>query len=336
MMAKPRNDFDTPWKEILNGYFPLFVQYFYPQIAKDINWSRGYTSLDKELARIAPNAKFGNRKVDMLFRVWLLNGKEIWVLFHIEIQGQKDSRFELRMFVYHYRIFDRYGVQIVSLAILTDNNPHWRPNSYQHNAWGCKLDFQFHLIKLLDYEDRYEKFINSDNIIEIIIAIHLSTVKCQHQPQQTYTTKISLMRSLYRNGFDGTDIRNLYAFIDWCIKLPEPLAIQYTKEIFRLEEQLEVAYITTAERMGFKRGIQEGLQKGKQEGIQQGMQKGKQEGIQEGIEKGELLLLQRQLARKFGKISTHYCQQLQRSSAEELLKLADRILDAKNLDDVFS
>ncbi len=74
-------------------------------------------------------------------------------------------------------------------------------------------------------------------------------------------------------------------------------------------------YITTAERLGFQRGIQEGIDK--------------------GIEKGELLLLQRQLARKFGNISTHYLQQLQQASAEELLKLADRILDAQSLEDLF-
>ncbi len=82
-------------------------------------------------------------------------------------------------------------------------------------------------------------------------------------------------------------------------------------------------YITTAERLGFQRGIQEGIEKG--------MEKGHKE----GIEKGELLLIQRQLARKFGEIPLQYCQRLQQSSADELLNIADRILDAKTLEDVF-
>ncbi|MCG8353364.1 MAG: hypothetical protein MI924_36830 [Chloroflexales bacterium] len=38
----------------------------------------------------------------------------------IEIQGQEETAFAERMFVYHYRLFDRYHHPIVSLAVLGD------------------------------------------------------------------------------------------------------------------------------------------------------------------------------------------------------------------------
>ncbi len=35
-----------------------------------------------------------------------------------------------RMFTYNYRIFDRYDRPVVSLAVLADPHPGWRPDGY--------------------------------------------------------------------------------------------------------------------------------------------------------------------------------------------------------------
>jgi hypothetical protein len=42
-------DYDSPWKEALEVYFRAFLALFYPRIHADIDWSRGYLFLDKEL-----------------------------------------------------------------------------------------------------------------------------------------------------------------------------------------------------------------------------------------------------------------------------------------------
>jgi len=44
------DDYDSPWKEILEWYFPDFMAFFFPHAAAQIDWSRGYETLDKELA----------------------------------------------------------------------------------------------------------------------------------------------------------------------------------------------------------------------------------------------------------------------------------------------
>ena len=51
--------------------------------------------------------------------------------------------FRQRMFVYHYRIFDRYGVEVVSLAVCTDDVPVAHTAPYQTARWGCELTFGF-------------------------------------------------------------------------------------------------------------------------------------------------------------------------------------------------
>ncbi|NGZ07526.1 MAG: DUF4351 domain-containing protein, partial [Magnetococcales bacterium] len=38
-----------------------------------------------------------------LVKVWLLDGHELWVLIHVEIQGNRDSDFAERMFTCQYR-----------------------------------------------------------------------------------------------------------------------------------------------------------------------------------------------------------------------------------------
>lgn len=61
-----------------------------------------------------------------------------------------------------------------------------------------------------------------------------------------------------------------------------------------------------------------------------------EQGIELGIEQGIKNGLQRQLARRFGPLPTEVVAQIAAASVDELLLWADRVLDAANLDDVFS
>ena len=107
-------DYDSPWKEMLDGYFPAFMAFFFPAAAAEIDWSRGHESLDTELQQIVRDAALGTRLADRLIRVWRRDGVEQFVLIHIEIQGQRDADFPKRMYVYNYRLFDRYDRPVVS------------------------------------------------------------------------------------------------------------------------------------------------------------------------------------------------------------------------------
>src|SRR5882672_5967868 len=101
-------DYDTPWKEALDCYLKWFIAFLFPQIHEAIDWSKGFESLDKELQQIMPDAEVGRRYVDKLVKVWRMDGVEEWVLIHIEVQYSADDNFAKRMFIYHYRLLDRY------------------------------------------------------------------------------------------------------------------------------------------------------------------------------------------------------------------------------------
>jgi hypothetical protein len=120
-------DFDTAWKEALDAYFEPFMAFFFADAHREIEWSRGVEMLDKELQQISPESERGRRVADKLARVRRTNGHEEWILVHIEVQSQREREFAERMFVYNYRLFDRYNRKVASFAIL---------------AWKEILDFE--------------------------------------------------------------------------------------------------------------------------------------------------------------------------------------------------
>jgi len=71
---------DSVWKEAIKSYFKEFMEFFFPKIAQDIAFEKGYEFLDKELEKIVQDAEVGKRFADMLVKVYLRNGDETWLL----------------------------------------------------------------------------------------------------------------------------------------------------------------------------------------------------------------------------------------------------------------
>ena len=76
-MTENQLDSDSPWKEILEGYFPQFISFFAPVAYQDIDWNMGYEFLDKEFQQIFPESTTGRRYVDKLVKVYRLDGSLI-------------------------------------------------------------------------------------------------------------------------------------------------------------------------------------------------------------------------------------------------------------------
>ena len=281
-----RSDYDSPWKEVLEIYFEQFAQFFFPNAHADIDWLRGYEFLDKELQKVVHDSSLGRRYGDKLARVWLLNGEEAWVLIHVEIQGQVEPAFDERIFVYHYRLFDRYQHKVVSLVVLADAQPTWRPGHYGYSLWGCEISFRFPTVKLHDYGMRWDELVAYDNPFATVVMAHLKAQETRRDDEQRKLWKITLIRRLYERGYKREDVLNLFRFIDWVLVLPETVENEIWRVVTEMEEAQHMTYITSIERIGMKRGYESGRLEGKQEGIQQGVQQGIQQGIQQGEEIG--------------------------------------------------
>ena len=54
---KRTDDYDSPWKEGMEIYFKELMEFFFPAIASEIDWNKGYEFLDKEFQSIVRDAE---------------------------------------------------------------------------------------------------------------------------------------------------------------------------------------------------------------------------------------------------------------------------------------
>jgi hypothetical protein len=235
-------DFDSPWKEALEIYFQAFLAIFFPHIHDDINWSRGFVFLDKELQKILPEATGGRLYVDKLVKVWRTDGAESWVLIHVEVQTQRDSDFSERMYRYNTRIFAAYNRMVASLAVLADDDPHWRPETHEKAIWGWSVEMKWPAAKLLDYANRVEELENSENPFAKIVLAHLKALETRQDPERRRMWKFRLIRGLYERGVSKVDIWQLFRMIEWIMDLPPSAQRIFERDLHDYEEKRQMPF----------------------------------------------------------------------------------------------
>ncbi|MCI0698262.1 hypothetical protein L0337_40430 [candidate division KSB1 bacterium] len=264
-------DYDSPWKEVVEDLFEPFLLFFFPHIHNDVDFSKGYEFLDKELQSIVKSSETGRRIGDKLAKVHLFDGSEQWLLIHIEIQGYEEKEFPERMYVYNYRIFDKFQKEVISLALLTDDNPRFRPNEYHRSRWGFEVLCRYPIVKIIDYRERWDELEASSNPFAIVVKAYLKTLETEGNVQDRYTWKKRFLLELYQRGMQRETILAIYKFIDWIMKLPDERETALYEETKTIEEINAMPYITTAERIGLKRGVEQGLAQGIEQGIEQSL-----------------------------------------------------------------
>jgi predicted transposase YdaD len=247
-------DYDSPWKDVIEAFFVEFMQFFFPRIYKQIDWSQGFVFLDKELQKITRDAAATRNTVDKLVKVFLLGGQEIWILVHIEVQGQRDPNFESRMFIYFYRIFERYRKPIVSLAIFTDESKTWQPSKYEQKLFGCELTLKYPTVKLLDYRAKMAQLERSTNPFALVVLAHLRALETKSAPKKRMNAKLQLIRLMRGRGYTKKQIADLLRFIDWVLTLPSYLEEELTITLDKEEAMKRKKYVTSWERIYEARG----------------------------------------------------------------------------------
>ncbi|NET55039.1 MAG: hypothetical protein F6K47_02190 [Symploca sp. SIO2E6] len=121
------------------------------------------------------------------------------------------------------------------------------------------------MVKLLDYD--LEELAQNQNPLAAIVQAHRISQIANQDAAVGYANKLSLIKSLYERGFSRENIVELFRIIDWLIALPELEEERLWQEIQTLEENKNMPYVTSVERIGIKKGRVKGLQQGKQQDI---------------------------------------------------------------------
>ena len=304
-------DHDSPWKGALEVFFRPFMEFLYPQVGALIDWQKPVEFLDKELQKITRSAKNSRRYADKLVKVQFSNGSEQWILIHIEVQGAPETDFSERMFIYYYRIRDRYQKPVVSLAVLTDTRPDFRPNHYSNEIAGCSLRFEFATVKLLDWQDKTDELLHDENPFGLLIAAQL-TAKLIKDGKNRVDNLIGYYRLAAQKKLPRELVMQLVVFLEWIVALPEDLTPYYNEQLEHLEEDKKMTYISIIERQGIEKGLEQGL------------------------DKGRAATLYKLLQLKFKDQAAVYEQRLFDAKPAELNPWTERVLFAENIDAVFA
>ncbi|MCP4153430.1 MAG: hypothetical protein GY757_37225 [bacterium] len=268
------NDYDSAWKEVIEKLFSQFLAFFFPDIHRDIDFAKPIEFLNDELRQIDPNNKLGKRLSDALVKIHLKkkppgdtkNKKPecIWVLIHLEVEGNPRNKFMERMFVYYYRIYDRLiskEIDIVSLGILTDEEKSFRPSEHKNSRWGFLHMLKIPIVKITDYksdENKIKELESSKNPMAMVVRAQL---KCHEikgsDDDKRYVAKCELLKECRKANYGSNETRVLFRYIGWAIRLPELLEKKLIQEISKIEEGTKMQYIPVWEKKAWNEGREE-------------------------------------------------------------------------------
>ena len=93
-------------------------------------------------------------------------------------------------------------------------------------------------------------------------AANLEAMRTRGNPAGRKDRKLRLAKGLLQRNWSADDIRELLRLIDWLMTLPEDLEGDFQNEFHVYEKESNVAYVTSFERSGIKKGQLEGLLEG--------------------------------------------------------------------------
>ena len=314
---------DQLWKEVLLTFLREFLELFFPVVAECIDFN-GIVPLDKEVFTDTPDGEL--REPDLVVQVRTKDGDTEFILIHVEVQAERRSDMPFRMWEYYSLLRMRKKAPVFPVVLyLAPGAGGITEEEYAERLFGMEIIlFRYSAISLPDLPA--EPYLELDNAL----APALSSLM-RSEGVDRVTRKLKAYERLSRAHLDEARGTMLMNVVDQYLVLNTLEQLELEQRIGRSEPEEVREMLTQWHERGRSLGRQEGIQEGIQAGIQAGIQKGIQEGIQAG--KQETLL--RLMRRKFGELPEGAVKTIRQITAGDSLdELADRVLDAKSLDDM--
>ena len=168
---------------------------------------------------------------------------------------------------------------------------------------------------------------NDPNPFAVVTLASLKTHESNHQTRASF--KFNLTKMLYERGYSGEMILALYEFLDGIMVLPETMEKIYLDQVDQYEEESQMPYITSAERIGIEKGMIKGIEKGMIKGIEKGMIKGIEKGMIKGKIEGKIEELLEVLSWTAPTIIEKYQAQIKAAKTEQQLEAIKKDIRAE-------
>jgi len=263
------------------GFFHECMGRFDPAFARRIDRLRKVRFLDKELRALLGRSPRPRQHVDLLAEVPVTGGGLHTILTHVEVQRAKVAQFAQRMLYYHAALVRRFQQPVMSLAILADPDPKWRPNGLTSGIGVSGTRFEFPICKLADFTDA--ELESDPNPVNLVILAERVLRRHRKDPVARREGKLRLfgrMAALLRSKRYSQEQRLvLTRAIDWSIPLPEDEEEIFLEQLRQQEGDRPMTYLTTFERHALRKGMEQGLERGRNEGQRHGLRLGWEEAL---------------------------------------------------------
>ena len=306
-------DHDRLFKELLTTFIVEFLKLFLPKVAASLDPD----SLESINQEVFTDVTAGEKHaVDILMK-GRVNGEDTHFLIQIENQSSKQTNFSKRMYVYFSRLYEKYDLPVVAVAVFSYDKPLKRePSRHTLKFLGKKiLDYHYEVVQLNRLD--WQKFLGTPNPIASALMS-----KMKIEPEDRPIVKAQCVAMMFGLQLDEARSKLIEGFVETYIPLDENQDQVFRTELDKLlppaakEKAMEV--LTTWEKYGLERGMRKGLQEGRQEGRQE----------------GEVSLLLRQLGYKVGELTPEIKARIQSLPESGLDVLSKALFNFSTVDDL--
>lgn len=92
-----------------------------------------------------------------------------------------------------------------------------------------------------------------------MVMAHLKTKATTGAPQQCQQWKWVLVRRLFEQGYSRNDVVELFRLVDWMMGLSREMEQEFRADLRQYQEDRQMPYITSVERLAKEEGAKEGV-----------------------------------------------------------------------------
>ena len=306
-----------------------------PEVVRDLilgfipdDWLHGldYRTLERVSGSYVTD-DLRDRADDIVWRVQV-GGEWVYLYILIEFQSTVDPFMAVRIMTYvgllyqdlikQKQVLPRRRLPPVLPIVLYNGDGKWTAETNMADLIprtpGLLAKYVPHLEYLLIDENRY-------NVAELAAMRNLVAAAIRFERPENEASLMALIDVLNEWLAGNPELKRIFAL--WI----RAMVLRHSRNRLVLPKVRDLKELKMTLTDRFDAWIREYEQKGLEKGIERGLEK--------GLAQGEALLLQRQLARRFGPLPSDVIAQLGTATTEQLECWGDRVLDAASLEDVF-
>ena len=251
-MPSKNIDHDTRWKEIIELLFEDFVDFFMPNLFKEIDFSRKPEFLKQELYKIIAIPENSDKKInDTLVKVYLKNKKTQWILIHIEVQVDHETEFSERMFTYFYRIYDKFKIkEITAIALFVGENAPKNYSQFTNKYFGTEINYKYN--SYLVRKQNEKELQKSKNPFAIAVLAALYIIKTKKNLDNRLKLKVALINFIRKRAEEGNFPKSiivpLVLFVMNLMRLDKKREAQFQHQFYKPLKDKNIMTITAYDR----------------------------------------------------------------------------------------